>query len=217
MRFSEPLLAVVQSTLAAAAQGTAALKAATNGLSAPGAPQLVPVRVVGGAVRAAVLLALGTCLLAGAATGAGSPDAAITAFNTWCFKAGQTEAQARTNMGADGAPFSLTFWDDSLQPRPADAPEGVERRCEVAFAGDHAADAIEAMRAQMATPPEFGTLVPLPTTHAETEGTKLIEGRELLHGRVAVVQVGTRDAGGAVETYMTVDRLYDGLGLPEGH
>ena len=141
---------------------------------------------------------------------------AITTFNQWCFKAGQTEAQARDNMSAGTAPFTLTFWDDSLEPRPADAQRSVERRCEVAFDGDHTAAAIEALRIQMATPPVFGTPIPLPDTHAVTPGTTLIEGRELLRGRVAVVHVGLRNAPHAPVTFMAVDRLFDGLGLPEG-
>jgi len=140
---------------------------------------------------------------------------AIAAFNQWCFKAGQTEAQARANMGADNAAFTLTFWDDSLEPRPADAPTGVERRCEVAFEGDHTDAAITAMRKQMQTPPVFGTKIPLPDTHEATPGTALIEGRELLRGRVAVVHVGTRTTNDTLVTFMAVDRLYDGLGLPK--
>jgi len=139
-----------------------------------------------------------------------SQNPAITIFNKWCFKAGQTEAQARANMNADDAPFILTFWDDSLEPRPADAPDGVERRCELTFVGDHTGRAIEELRVQMATPPVFGTPIPLPQTHRPAPGTALIEGRELLRGRVAVVHVGLRDG----DTFMAVDRLYSGLGLP---
>lgn len=159
-------------------------------------------------LQACLLLILGN--LASAST---ALHPAITAFNTWCFKAGQTEAQARANMGADTAAFTLTFWDDSLEPRPTDAPEGVERRCEVTFAGDHTGPALEALRIQMATPPKFGTKIPLPGTHAPRSGTVLIEGRELLRGRVAVVHVGTR--ADPLRTFMSVDRLYPGLGLPE--
>jgi len=141
----------------------------------------------------------------------GPAEEAITAFNTWCFKAGQTEAQARANMDADEAPFALTFWDDSLEPRPADAPRGVERRCEVSFDGAHTDRAVTALRKQMQTPPIFGTPIPLPDTHTAEQGTALIEGRELLRGRVAVVHVGLR----AGRTFMAVDRLYAGLGLKE--
>ncbi|KAJ02789.1 hypothetical protein [Sulfitobacter mediterraneus] len=152
---------------------------------------------------------------ASAAVAQGSAHTAIDTFNAWCFKAGQTEAQARANMGVDDAPFALTFWDDSLEPRPEGAPKGVERRCEVSFDGDHSTAAIKALRVQMATPPVFGIKIPLPDTHTAQDGTALIEGRELLRGRVAVVQVGTRAAQGGVQTYMGVDRLYAGLGLPE--
>lgn len=159
-------------------------------------------------VHAPILLAL----LCGPTAAMANP--AITTFNTWCFKAGQTEAQARTNMNAGSAPFTLTFWDDSLEPRPADAPQGVERRCEVAFDGDHTDTAITALRAQMATPPIFGTMIPLPNTHKATATTALIEGRELLRGRVAVVHIGTRTTQSKQQTFMAVDRLYAGLGLP---
>ncbi|MGC1496888.1 MAG: hypothetical protein WA790_13840 [Sulfitobacter sp.] len=117
-------------------------------------------------------------------------------------------------MNMDTAPFTLTFWDDSLEPRPADAPEGIERRCEVVFDGDHTDAAISAMREQMASPPVFGTKIPLPDTHQPTPDTALIEGRELLRGRVAVVHVGTRKTANSIVTFMAVDRLYDGLGLP---
>ncbi|WP_243265304.1 hypothetical protein [Sulfitobacter sp. DSM 110093] len=155
-----------------------------------------------------------TGLLASPAFG-GPEEVAISSFNDWCFKAGQTKAQARANTDADTASFTLTFWDDSLEPRPNDAPRGVERRCEVAFDGDHTAAAITALRTQMATPPVFGDPIPLPETHNATPGTALIEGRELLRGRVAVVHVGTRNAVGKAQTFMAVDRLYDGLGLPK--
>tara|TARA_R110002049_G_scaffold23781_4_gene84496 strand:- start:1724 stop:2224 length:501 start_codon:yes stop_codon:yes gene_type:complete len=152
------------------------------------------------------------CALGAPAFG-GSAEAAIAAFNTWCFKAGQTEAQARANMGADTAPFTLTFWDDSLEPRPAKAPQGVERRCELAFDGDHPPAAIAALHDQMATPPVFGHAIALPDTHTALPGTAFLQGRELLRGRVAVVHVGTRDTDGTRQTFMAVDRLYDGLGL----
>ncbi len=137
---------------------------------------------------------------------------AIATFNKWCFKAGQTETQARANMNADTAPFTLTFWDHSLGSRPADTSNGIERRCEIAFDGDHTLPAIKALQVQMATPPVFGTQISLPTTHHRLPGTALIQGRELLRDRVAVVHVGTRNAVNGIKTFMAVDRLYDGLG-----
>lgn len=140
-------------------------------------------------------------------------NVAITAFNTWCFQAGQTESSIRANMERDiGAPlpFDLTFWDLSLEPATDDLPAGIERRCEVAFDGDHTKVAIDALRVQMATPPVFGSAIALPSTHTPLPGTALIEARELLRGRVAVVHVGMRDT----KTFIAVDRLFDGLGRP---
>lgn len=159
--------------------------------------------------------ALSLTALIGAAGNAVADTAqeAITAFNAWCFKAGQTEADVRRNMQTDEAAFALTFWDDSLEPRPMSAPRGIERRCEVAFGGDHSAQSIDALRVQMQIPPVFGKKIPLPDTHTPTEHTTLIEGRELLRGRVAVVHVGTRQTLTGTTTFMAVDRLYDGLGL----
>ena len=141
-------------------------------------------------------------------------DAAIAAFNAWCFKAGQTESSIRANMARSAGsplPFDLVFWDVSIEPVSQDLPKGVERRCEVSFEGDHTDGAIAGLRKQMATPPVFGTVIPLPDTHQSLAGTVLIEGRELLAGRVAVVHVGTRDG----KTFIAVDRLFDGLGAPK--
>ena len=91
-------------------------------------------------------------------------DAALAAFNAWCFKAGQTADGIRTRMEQDTSsplPFDLIFWDLSIEPTTDDVPAGVE-------------------------------------------------GRELLRGRVAVVHVGQRNN----QTFLAVDRLFDGLGLP---
>ncbi|MBW4709687.1 hypothetical protein KX928_18015 [Roseobacter sp. YSTF-M11] len=152
-------------------------------------------------IRAAVI-----CIAFASTAAAGSvADSAIASFNAICFKAGQTAAEARARLqGRDGSPlpYALTFWDITLEPAP-DAPPQIERRCEVAFDGDHTDAAIAALRAQMATPPVFGFAIALPATHEPLPGTALIEGRELLRGRVAVVHVGLRDG----RTFMAVDRL----------
>lgn len=143
--------------------------------------------------------------LAGVAQAGTVADSAIASFNAVCFKAGQTAAEARARMEArDGSPlpYTLTFWDKTLEPAPGTAAE-IERRCEVGFAGDHTAKAITALRTQMAKPPVFGFEIDLPQTHTPTPHTALIEGRELLKGRVAVVHIGTRDGA----TFVGVDRL----------
>lgn len=109
----------------------------------------------------------------------------------------------------DPLPFALTFWDKTLAPAP-DTPAFSERRCEVAFAGDHAIDAVREVQAKMATPPVFGTSIPLTPPFVATDGTAYIDARELLRKRVAVVHIGTR-AG--PETFIRVDRLPAGKGL----
>lgn len=136
---------------------------------------------------------------------------AIDAFTAFCFKAGQTAAQARANMTAmagDPLPFTLTFWDKTLEPAP-DAPAHAERRCEVAFDGNHADQAVRDVQAKMATPPVFGTSIPLTPPYAATDGTAYIDARELLRGRVAVVHIAARDD----RTFITVDRLPPGAGF----
>ncbi|QJF52457.1 hypothetical protein [Roseobacter ponti] len=143
------------------------------------------------------------CLCAG--TAAAGADLAISAFNSVCFKAGQTATVARDRMqqmAGTPLPFTLTFWDKTLEPAPG-TPMLIERRCEVLFDGAHTPAAIEALRVQMATPPVFGFAIDLPETHDALPGTALIEGRELLRGRVAVVHVGMRGD----QTFMAVDRL----------
>ncbi|WP_299499758.1 hypothetical protein [uncultured Roseobacter sp.] len=152
-----------------------------------------------------IRLALISSWLGAVAPATASADPAIASFNAVCFKAGQTASEARARMAArDGTPlpYALTFCDKTLEPAP-DTIAGIERRCEVAFDGEHTTKAIAALRTQMATPPVFGFKIDLPHTHAPEPGTALLEGRELLRGRVAVVHVGTRDN----RTYMAVDRL----------
>ena len=134
---------------------------------------------------------------------------AITAFNAACINKGYSAQRIRTTMeAAINAPvsFEVKFWDRTLAPAP-DAPDLYERRCEVAFEGDHVTDAIAALRAQMATPPVFGNKIPLPKTHVAQVGTALIEARELLVEGIAVVHIGTRGNGSKMRTFMSVDRL----------
>lgn len=132
-------------------------------------------------------------------------ESAITSFATLCFTAGQTEEEVRTNMQArDGAPlpYTLIFWDKTLAPAPG-MPDEIERRCEVAFVGDHTEAAMAALRDKMATPPVFGVATRLPEIYMAEAGTAFIQGRALPGGRIAVVHVGTR----ADQTFMVVDRL----------
>lgn len=158
------------------------------------------------------------CILASAAVlacaAAAQAHPAIDAFVAYCFKAGQTSAQARENMTAlvgDPLPFTLTFWDKTLELAPG-TPAYAERRCEVSFDGDHATKAVTQVQAKMAAPPVFGTSIPLTAPFEATDGTAYIDARELLRSRVAVVHIGTRPGP---ETFIRVDRLPPGMGLPE--
>ena len=133
-------------------------------------------------------------------------EPAIPAFPDWCFQAGQTASDARTNMKRTAGaplPFALTFWDSSLEAAPQ-APEYSERRCEVAFDGAHASEAMRAVTAKMARQPGFGTPIALPKPFARKNTTEMIEARALLRGRVAVVEIGTLPGP---RTFIRVDRL----------
>ncbi|MEP2890345.1 hypothetical protein [Tateyamaria sp.] len=147
-------------------------------------------------------------------TGGAHAHPAIHAFTAFCFKAGQTPAQAHANMASvagNPLPFTLTFWDKTIVPAPG-TPEITERRCEVTFDGDHADDALRDVQAKMATPPVFGTSIPLTPPYVATDTTVYIDARELLRKRVAVVHIGTKGA----QTFIRVDRLPAGKGLPNG-
>jgi hypothetical protein len=159
----------------------------------------------------ALVMRCGVALMAlpiGAAPVVGHP--AINAFTAHCFKAGQTPAQAHANMAdiaGDPLPFELIFWDKTLEPAP-DTPDFVERRCEVTFSGNHEDEAARAVQAKMATPPVFGTSIPLTEPYASTYSdvyysTAYLDARELFRKRVAVVHIGTRafypEPGGMVE------------------
>lgn len=150
----------------------------------------------------AVVCIISILTLAGVAHTA--PQTAITAFVAHCMTKGMTAAQAHERMAPDAGGFELTFFDKSLAPAPG-TPDHVERRCEVIMDGDHSDQAIAAVQAKMATPPVFGTPIALPSPYAETMGTALIEARELLQKRMAVIHIGTRDA--PVRTFIRVDRL----------
>ena len=158
------------------------------------------------AILRCICLSVGSALIATIAT---AREPAITAFTAACFNKGYTQQRITQTMEhAIGGPlsFNLTFWDKTLAPAP-ETSEFLERRCEVAFAGNHTKTAVDALREKMATPPVFGHKIPLPATHSAKLGTVLIEGRELLRGRMAVIEVGTRPTQTGIETYITVDRL----------
>lgn len=141
-------------------------------------------------------------------------DLAIGAFANTCTVRGLTADEAEGRMrnfvaaqGGEGLPFRLEFYDVTLQPTDLTVTPGTDRRCEVAFSGDHTEPATEALVALMERPPVFGTPIPLPITHSPGPDTAFIEGRQLNPRVAAVVHVGTRDTDAGVETFINVERL----------
>lgn len=141
-------------------------------------------------------------------------DLALGAFGETCTIRGMTADRADARMrayvaahGGTGLPFDLAFYDITIEPTDMTVTPGTDRRCEVAFRGDHTAQAVETLLALMATPPVFGQPIPLPVTHSPHPGTSFIEGRQLNPRVAAVVHVGTRDAATGLETFINVERL----------
>ena len=137
--------------------------------------------------------------------------AMLDAFAQNCFSPFLTAESAEAAILPTGA--RLDFYD--ARPFSDAAPSstggraptpGTDRRCEVAFDGDHGAEAAQvatdAARAEGIT-----AEAPLPDAHAATQGTTLLAARYLNPNRIAVVTTGTRPGPNGVETYLQVERL----------
>ena len=179
--------------------------------SAPGA---APLGTLAWVLRVPCVLA---CVLA-AAAGLAAPAQAnpvragiLGAFAANCFSPLLTAATARAAVAPTGA--RLDFYD--ARPFSDAAPSstggraptpGTDRRCELAFDGDHAARAAE-VAAAAARAEGITAEAPLPATHSDTRGVALRAARFLNPDRIAVVTVGTRPGPNGIETYMQVERL----------
>ena len=118
-------------------------------------------------------------------------------------KAGKTFALSGTTYDFyDLAPFS------SAAPSPATRPitPGTDRRCEIAFPGNHAEKAATAA-AEALQNEGITTPAPLPAAYATTQTTTLLAARKLNPRRTAIVHVGTREGAQGTETFMLVERL----------
>ena len=143
---------------------------------------------------------------------AGDNTAAINAFAANCFSPFMTADLADKRLAKPGVRvdfYDLAPFDASNPVSPvagrAQTP-GTDRRCEVAFDGDRAADAAEAAAAALARE-GITTEAPLPAQYAPTEGTSLLGARFLNPSRVAVVHTGTRPGPNGVETFLFVERM----------
>ncbi|OJI93466.1 hypothetical protein LY10_00366 [Planktotalea frisia] len=151
------------------------------------------------------------CFASIAAAGTSVPSKAMRGFAEHCFSPYLTAEKATTRLGMTGV--RLEFYDldpfSSAAPSPVTgraAKVGTDRRCEVAFDGDHAAQAaktaVDALTSQGIVTPAA-----LPSSFQSTTGTEILAARQLNPKRIAVVHVGTRKGPGGIETFMTVERL----------
>ncbi|WP_386332054.1 succinyl-CoA synthetase subunit beta [Sulfitobacter sediminilitoris] len=142
---------------------------------------------------------------------ASTARAAMDLFAQNCFSPFMTAEKARKTFALSGATYDFYDLDpfSSADPSPATgrpATPGTDRRCEIAFAGNHAdkaaATAVEALTKEGITTP-----APLPASYTETETTTLLAARRLNPRRTAIVHVGTRNGPQGTETFMLVERL----------
>lgn len=148
--------------------------------------------------------------LAAAGGAQATARAAMEIFADNCFSPFMTAEKAAKTFALSGTTYDFYDLDpfSSAAPSPAkgDVTPGTDRRCEIAFAGDHAEKAAtaaaEALGAEGITTP-----APLPASYSKTNATTLLAARQLNPRRVAIVHVGTREGAQGLETFMLVERL----------
>lgn len=138
-------------------------------------------------------------------------DRAIAGFAAHCFDPRLTADRVTELLHPTGA--RVDYYDlDPFLTVPASpalgraATDGTDRRCELAFDGDHADRAAEAALAALAAE-GIDTPADIPASHGATPGTVLLGARQLNPVRVAVVHVGTRPGPNGIETFLNVERL----------
>jgi hypothetical protein len=145
---------------------------------------------------------------------AGGPKAiavaAVDLFAENCFSPYLTASKAAKTFALSNTTYDFYDLDpfSSAAPSPAQitVTPGTDRRCEIAFPGDHArmaaAAAAEALQSEGITTPAA-----LPAAFQPTDTTTLLAARRLNPRRVAIVHVGTRQGAQGIETFMLVERL----------
>lgn len=161
-----------------------------------------------------LLGAIGLIALAGSRVQADEvavPQTGSEAFASHCFSPFMTAARAQEVLASPGV--RVDFYDlDPLSSGPVSpvvgraATQGTDRRCEVAFDGDHARLAETAVLAGLALE-GIDQASPVPDRYQPTEGTRLLAARQLNPRRTAVVHVGTRPGPNGIETFLFVERL----------
>lgn len=163
---------------------------------------------------AAALLLAGLAMPVAAQTNdqaTGIAQAASQAFAANCFSPFMTAGRARQVLARTGA--RVEFYDldpfSNAAPSPVTgraATIGTDRRCEVAFDGDHAELAVSAAVAGLQME-GIDDVAPVPDRYQMTPGTALLGARFLNPRRIAVVHVGTRPGPNGIETFLFVERM----------
>jgi hypothetical protein len=132
------------------------------------------------------------------------------AFAAHCFSPFLTAETAAECL----APGRVDFYD--LRPfsgvNPVSPPmgrpvtPGTDRRCEVAFDGEHVESGMEAIVTGL-TQEGILSEATVPADFPAQSGTAFIAARYLNPNRIAVVQVGTRPGPYGTETFINVERL----------
>lgn len=169
----------------------------------------------GSSDRSALCHSLVSALLGGACltgTAALANEAAMQAFADHCFRPTMTADRTQDVLIPTGA--RVDFYDldpfvSSNAPSPAMGramTAGTDRRCEVAFDGDHIDAAIAAAAGGLEAE-GIRTEADVPDDFKQIDGAAFVGARQLNPKRIAVVQVGTRPGPDGIETYLNVERL----------
>lgn len=174
--------------------------------------------IVPGALRIAASVGMAAVIMAGSATHGAAQDAGLAtaqaaseAFASHCFSPFMTAERAAEVLAATSV--RVDFYDldpfSNAAPSPVTgraATRGTDRRCEVAFDGDHADLAASAAVAGLQME-GIDDVAPVPDRYRRTDGTELLGARFLNPRRIAVVHVGTRPGPNGPETFLFVERM----------
>ena len=160
--------------------------------------------------RGVIVIALLSVAQIGAA-GTSVSSKAMKSFANNCFSPFLTAEKVAQHLAFSG--MRTEFYDLDPFSSAAHSPvtgraatAGTDRRCEVAFDGDHAQQAAKTVVSTLNAEGIF-TPADLPSFYSPKSGTEILAARQLDPRRKAVVHVGTRQRPNGVETFMTVERL----------
>lgn len=158
-------------------------------------------------------LGLSASLILGIGHGAARADTSVMvqAFADHCFSQFLTAQKAQYLISSTGA--RVDFYDLDPFSTAGASPAmgravkpGTDRRCEVAFDGQHATEVADVTVAALEAEGIRATAI-LPQQFVPFEGTTLLAARRLNPCCIAVVHAGTRLQKNGTETFMFVERL----------